>query len=120
MGKEKIVMFLVGLVMLVSGLYFFTSRVSVSVGFYRVSYGGISSGGLIVIPFIAGIIWIFAKPSSLGGKLMLGLGVLLILASIIMGTRFTFVRTSLYEYLIMLVLIFGGAALDLKVLLKKT
>jgi hypothetical protein len=42
-----------------------------------------------------------------------------ILASVIMSTRFIFERRSLYEYLIMLVLIFGGAALCMKVLFAK-
>lgn len=40
----------------------------------------------------------------------------MIVASVIAGTEFVFRYTSLYNYLIMLVLMFGGAALILKVL----
>lgn len=117
-SRNDLVVFLVGVIMLAAGLYWFMSSVTVYTGFYT-RFFGINTGGLIVIPFIVGIAWIFAKPNSIGGKLILIIGVVIILASIIAGTKFSFNRRNLYEYLIMLICIVGGASLTLKVLLAK-
>ena len=116
--KNPLLRFLVGLAMLIAGGYWFLSSVTVTTGFL----GGFSvgafrlSGGLVVVPFIAGIIWLFVNSDSFGAKLLTGAGLLIIIASVIMSTRFVFQNRNLYEYLLMLVLIFGGAALDLQVL----
>lgn len=121
MKKEKnpLKEFLVGMIMLVAGLYWFMSSVMVTTGFYSFRIGGLRTGGLVIVPFIAGIIWFFANTDSIGAKFLMGGGLLIIIASIIMGTHFVFLRTNLYEYLLMVVLIFGGATLVLKVLLAK-
>jgi type IV secretory pathway VirB2 component (pilin) len=52
-------------------------------------------------------------------KIIIVLGLVIILASIIAGTRFVFQRRTLYEYLLMLVFIFGGAAITLSMLLSE-
>ena len=59
---------------------------------------------------------ICVNTDSFGAKLLTGAGLLMIVASVIAGTEFVFRYTSLYNYLIMLVLMFGGAALILKLL----
>lgn len=119
MKKERndLVIFLIGVLMLAAGLYWFTSSVTVSTGFYN--FRGLNTGGMIIVPFIVGIAWLFAKPDSMGAKLVIVVGVVIVLASIIAGTRFIFRNRNLYEYLLMLVFIAGGAALTLKVLLAK-
>ena len=109
--------FLIGLAMLVSGGYWFLSSVAVHTAFYNLRLGGMRlNGGLVVVPFIVGVIWICVNTDSFGAKLLTGAGFLMIVASVIAGTEFVFRYTSLYNYLIMLVLMFGGAALILKVL----
>ena len=76
--------FVIGMIMLASGLYWFLSNVTVST-YFGLRFMGIRfGGGLIVIPFIA---------------------------SIISNMQFIFRSTSLYVYLLMLILIFGGGAL---------
>lgn len=118
--RNPFIQFIVGLVMLVAGGYWFMSSVTVTTGFYGLRLGNIHvSGGLIVVPFIAGVIWMFLNSGSIGAKILTGLGVVIILASVIMSTNFVFHSRTLYEYLIMLVLIFGGGALTLQVLLAK-
>ena len=72
--------------------------------------------GLVVVPFIAGVIWFCVNTDSFGAKLLMGAGLVIIVASVIAATEFRFRYTSLYNYLIMLILMFGGAALVLKVL----
>lgn len=111
--------FLAGLAMVVAGIYWFTTKVSVSSSFFggTLAFGGFSfSSGMIVVPFIVCIIWLFVNPDSFFAKICVGLSVLLIIAAIIMSTRLHMRTTSLYEYLIMLIFIFGGGALVLKVL----
>lgn len=122
MKKEgnELVQFLIGIVMLAVGLYWFSSSVMVTTGFYDITFGSYrTGGGLVVVPLIIGICWVFANPRSIGAKIVVVLGVIIILASIIAGTKFIFYRRNLYEYIIMLIFIFGGASMTLKVLLSK-
>ena len=115
--RNPLAQFLIGLIMLAAGLYWFMSNVTVSTHFGLRLWGFHFGAGLVVVPFIAGIIWLFLNVDSVGAKLLTILGVLIILASIISNIRFVFRATSLYVYLIMLILIFGGAALVGQVLL---
>ena len=69
-----------------------------------------------MIPFIIGIIWMFASGGSFLSKVFTGISVLLIIAAIIISTRIYLVHLSLYEWILILVLIFGGAGLLAKVL----
>ena len=50
-GKNSLLGFLAGVVMLAAGLYWFMSSVTVTTGFYSFRIGQFSTGGLIVIPF---------------------------------------------------------------------
>ncbi len=105
--------------MLVAGLYWLTTKVTVSSSFLggTLSLGNFQiNSGLIVVPFIACIVWLFIDPDSFLAKICVGLSIILIIAAIIMNTRLHMVPTSLYEYLLMLIFIFGGGALVLKVL----
>lgn len=114
--------FIIGLAMLVVGLYLFTQRVSVSSNFFSsgVYYGSISiPTGAVFIPFIIGIIMVFAKPESFVSKLVAGLGVLFILVSVIMSVRIQLQTISLYEWILYLVSIFGGLGLLARVLFSK-
>lgn len=118
--RNPLMQFIIGLVMLVAGGYWFMSSVTVTTGFYGLRLGNFNvTGGLVVVPFIAGIIWLFLNTDSIGAKILTGLGLVIILASVIMSTHFVFQSRSLYEYLIMLILIFGGGALAMQVLFAK-
>lgn len=109
--------FLIGLAMLVVGGYLFSANVIVYTGFHVWIVGSYPiHTGAIVVPFIVGIIMLFVCKNKFFGKVVTGLGLLLIVASIILGTRFHFKSTSLYVYLLMLIGLFGGLALVLKAL----
>ena len=117
--QNDLLVFLGGLAMLVAGLYWITTKVTVSSSFFggAFSFGGMNiNSGLIVVPFIACIVWLFVDPDSFWAKICLGLSFVLIIAAIIMSTQLHMRSTTLYEYLIMLVFIFGGGAMVLKVL----
>ncbi len=110
--------FVIGMVMLAAGLYWFMSNVTVSTYFGFHIWGYRLGAGLVVVPFIAGIVWLFLNVDSVGAKILTAAGVIVILASIISNIQFIFRSTSLYVYLIMLILIFGGAALVGQVLFR--
>ncbi len=117
--NNDLVQFLIGLAMLVAGGYAFLARISVhsNIG-GRMMLGNIGvAGGLIVVPFIVGIMMLFAMPKKFISKLVTGLGLLLIVVYVIMNINFSFRGANAYEYLLMLVGMFGGLALVLKVLL---
>ena len=110
--------FVIGMVMLAAGLYWFMSNVTVSTYFGFHIWGYRLGAGLVVVPFIAGIIWLFLNVDSMGAKILTAVGVVIILAAVISNIRFIFRSTSLYVYLVMLILIFGGAALVGQVLFR--
>ena len=82
-GRNSLLRFLVGLIMLVAGLYWFMTSVSVTTGFYSLRIGQLNGSGLVVVPFIVGICWLFVKPDSVVAKIIIVLGLVIILASII-------------------------------------
>ena len=116
--KNPLGQFVIGMVMLAAGLYWFMSNVTVSTYFGFHIWGYRLGAGLVVVPFIAGIIWLFLNVDSMGAKILTAVGVVIILAAVISNIRFIFRATSLYVYLIMLILIFGGAALVGQVLFR--
>ncbi len=117
--QNDLLVFLGGLAMLVAGLYWFMTKVTVYSGFFLGSlmFGNFRiNSGLVVVPFIAAIVWLFVNPDSFLAKICVGLSVVLIIAAIILNTSIHLQPTSLYEYLLMLIFIFGGGAMVLKVL----
>lgn len=120
--RNELLEFLGGGAMLAAGLYLFCSKVEVSTGFFGgvIRLGGTSiSSGLCVIPFIIGIVILFADPDSFLGKFISVMGMVVIIAALIATTQFRLPRISLYEWLMYLILIFGGFALVARVLFAK-
>ncbi|MCH5261087.1 MAG: hypothetical protein J1F18_15160 [Lachnospiraceae bacterium] len=118
-AKNELLQFLAGLAMLVSGLFIFSQRVTVSSGFfgYGLRIGGFyMSNGLVMIPFIIGVVWMFASEGSFASKAFTVAGVLIIILAIIMTTNIRLVSITLYEWILILVLIFGGAGLLARIL----
>lgn len=100
--------------MLVVGLFLFTNKAEVQTAFFSGTirlFGAHLNSGLVIIPFIIGIVWLFVKPHSFGAKLVTGLGILIIIVSVIASTTIRLPRITLYEWILYLVLIFGGAGL---------
>src|SRR5262245_10600008 len=101
--------FLVGLAMAVSGGYLLTQRVTVTSGFW--SYFGDYGFGLTLLPLVAGVgLLFFDGKSKLGWVLTLG-GALIIFLGVLMNLHVYFAPTSLFNTLLMLVLLGGGLGL---------
>jgi len=98
--------FLVGLGMVVVGGYLLLTRVTVGSGAWHL--WGYSAFGLSLLPLLIGIGWLFFDGRSIGGWLLTGAGALIILAGIIGNMHIYFAATSLFDTLVMLVLLAGG------------
>ena len=101
--------FLVGLVMAIAGAYLITNRVIVASGFWSV--WGYNMFGLSLIPLIIGIGILFFNGRSIPGWLLLGIGVVIIFTGVLMNLNIYFQPTSLFNTLIMIVLLAGGIGL---------
>lgn len=103
-----------GLVFFFVGVYiiFQNTEVTASWGFYLGNFH--VSSGMIIIPLLIGIVWKVMYPSSKGAWIVIGLGILCILMTIIMGVRIRFITTSLFDYILM----FGLTAIGFGLLLK--
>ena len=101
--------FLLGLAMAVAGGYLLTQQVTVTSGFWHL--WGYNAFGLSLVPFIFGVGILFFNGRSKIGWLLLIAGSVIILAGILMNLEIYFRSTSLFNTLIMLVLLFGGIGL---------
>ena len=101
--------FLLGLVMSVAGAYLLTSQVTVTSGIW--SLWGYDSFGLSLVPIIFGVGFLFFNGRSVAGWLLTVAGAVIILAGVIANLRIFFQPTSLYNTLVMLVLLAGGLGL---------
>ncbi|MGN0327380.1 MAG: hypothetical protein ACI4D4_00230 [Lachnospira sp.] len=116
-GKNELMQFVAGVVMLVVGLFIFSQRVHVfSTWGYGWYLGGLNlSSGIIIIPLIAGIIWMFAT-NSFASKVFSAIATLLIIVSVILTTHIRLSSMTLFEWILIIVLIFGGLGLVAKIL----
>ncbi|HEY3806684.1 MAG TPA: hypothetical protein VGL61_28975 [Kofleriaceae bacterium] len=105
--------FLLGFIMAVVGGYLLMQEVSVHGGYWNFGFAGGygRSFGLSLLPLLFGIGILFANGSSFAGRILTAAGALIILAGIIMNLDIHFQETSLFNVLIMLVLLVGGIGL---------
>lgn len=114
-AKNELMQFVAGIIMLVVGLYIFSQKVTVFSGFFSFG-GGRFSSGLIVVPLIIGIVWMFVSGANFASKVFTVLAAIIIIASVVMTTNIHLSAMTLYDWILILVLIFGGAGLVGKVL----
>jgi hypothetical protein len=101
--------FLLGFAMACTGAYLIASHVIVA-GSYWNFYGG-NTFGITLIPMVIGVGLLFRNGRSLAGWLLTGAGALFILAGVLMNLHIYFQPTSLFNTIVMLVLLVGGIGL---------
>ncbi len=101
--------FFAGLLMSVAGAYMLTSQVTVSTGFW--GFFGHNSFGLSLAPLLLGVGLLFFNGRSPLGWVLAVAGAVIIFAGILMNLRIYFEPTSLFNTLVMLVLLVGGLGL---------
>lgn len=119
---KELGIFLAGIAMLIAGLFFFSQKVLVYSSFFSTGFaihGFHMKSGMVIVPFIIGIVWLFASPKSIAAKLYMAAATLIIVASVIMTTDFHLLTMTLFDWILLLVLIFGGLGMILRVLLTK-
>ena len=101
--------FFLGLAMAVAGAFLITNQVTVASGFW--GYFGPHTFGLTLLPLMFGIgLLFFDGKSIIGWVLTLG-GAVIICAGVLMNLQIYFRPTSLYNTIIMMVLLAGGLGL---------
>src|SRR5215471_19094477 len=112
--------FLLGFAMACAGGWLLTNQVTVSSQFFAsgfmvpvINYH-MNSFGLSLVPFIIGIGFLFYNGKSVIGWLLTIAGLVIILVGILMSLHIYFQPTSLFNTLVMLVLLFGGLGLILR------
>ena len=105
--------FLVGLAMSIIGGYLLLQHVQVGGGYWYFGWlGGYGqSFGISLLPLLFGVGILFFDGRSFLGRVLVGGGALIIVAGIIMNLDIHFRQTSLFNLLVMLVLLVGGIGL---------
>jgi hypothetical protein len=101
--------FLLGLAMACVGGYLLSSRVMVATSYW--SFYGQHSFGITLLPLLAGVGLLFWNGRSIAGWLLTGAGALFIFAGVISNLHIYFAPTTLFETIVMLVLLMGGLGL---------
>src|SRR5881392_4034519 len=102
-------MFFFGLGMAIAGAYLLTQQVEVTSGFWRL--WGYNAFGLSLLPLIVGIGLLFFNGRSIAGWLLTFAGAIIIFVGILMNLDIYFRPTSLFNTIVMLVLLAGGIGL---------
>ena len=111
--------FLIGLVMMVAGFYLLLNAIVVDVSFglgmRLYGLGGFNiTSGMVMIPFIAGVIFIFYNSKNPIGWFLAIAALVALFAGVLVNTQFRFQRMSAFDLITILVLAFGGLGLFLQ------
>ena len=98
-----------GLIMSCLGGYLLTNHVLVTSSYWN--FNGSSAFGISLIPFLFGVAMLFWNGRSVIGWILTIAGLLFIFAGIIMNLHIYFQPASLFNTLVMLILLVGGIGL---------
>jgi hypothetical protein len=101
--------FVMGIVLACVGGYLLTNQVTVTSSYWNF-YGG-NTFGITLLPMLIGVALLFWNGRSTLGWLLTVVGGLFILAGVIANLHVYFAPTSLFNTLVMLILLVGGLAL---------
>jgi hypothetical protein len=101
--------FLMGFGMACTGAYLLSHQVTVATGYWN--FYGSNSFGITLLPMMIGIGMLFFNGRNVIGWLLAIGGALFILGGVIANLHIYFQPTSLFNVIVMLVLLFGGLGL---------
>ncbi len=113
--------FVIGLGLLAVGLFWIFQSVRVTSyhgSFFRIGEWAVPNG-TVIIPLLIGILMLFIMEKKIYGWIVTGLGVAIILISIITSVRLYFYGGNLFNYILMFGFTIAGGGLVLKNLFKK-
>lgn len=101
--------FLFGLGMAVAGGYLLMKQVTVTSGYWTL--WGYNTFGLSLLPLAVGVGLLFYNGKSIAGWLLTFAGVVIIFTGVLMNLQIYFQQTSLFNMIIILILLAGGIGL---------
>jgi len=101
--------FLMGLAMASFGAYLLSNQVMVASSYW--TFDGVNAFGLTLLPMLIGIGMLFWNGRSIIGWLLTAAGAIFILAGVLVNLHIYFRPTSLFNTIVMLVLLAGGLGL---------
>jgi hypothetical protein len=101
--------FFFGFVMAVAGGWLLTNQVTVTSGYWRL--WGYNAFGLSLLPFVVGIGFLFFDGKSIIGWVLTIAGAVIIFVGILTNLDIYFRPTTLFNTILMLVLLVGGIGL---------
>jgi len=101
--------FLIGLAMACFGAYLLSNQVMVASSYW--TFNGANTFGLTLLPMLIGVGLLFWNGRSILGWLLTAAGAIFILAGVLINLHIYFRPTSLFNTIIMLVLLAGGLGL---------
>jgi hypothetical protein len=101
--------FLIGLAMACLGAYLLSNQVMVASSYW--TFNGTNAFGLTLLPMLIGIGMLFWSGRSILGWLLTAAGAIFILAGVLLNLHIYFRPTSLFNTIVMLVLLAGGLGL---------
>jgi len=114
--------FLIGIIMLIGGVYLLLNSIHVTYNFGAQLFGfgnyGVTSG-MIMIPFMFGVGIIFYNSKNVIGWFLAGGSLIALVFGVISSIRFVFDRMSAFDLIVILVLTFGGLGIVLRSLASK-
>jgi hypothetical protein len=102
-------MFFLGMAMAVGGAYLLTNQVTVTSGYWRL--WGHNAFGISLLPLLFGIGLLFFNGRSVPGWLLTFAGTVILFVGLLAHLDIYFRPTSLFNTLLMLVLLVGGIGL---------
>ncbi|MBI9077874.1 MAG: hypothetical protein JEZ02_20920 [Desulfatibacillum sp.] len=112
--------FVLGLIMMIAGGYLFLDGIQVRSGFglgyglYSFGLGGWNvrlTSGMVLIPFLFGIGFVFYNSKSLIGWVLSGASLIMLTVGVITSIQLTMRHMSAFDIITILVLLFGGIGL---------
>lgn len=101
--------FLIGFVMACVGGYLLSNQVMVTGAYWN--FYGTNTFGITLIPMLVGVAMLFFNGRSTAGWLLTAAGAIFILAGVIANIHIYFQPTTLFNTLVMLILLVGGLGL---------
>lgn len=101
--------FFLGVVMAAGGAWLLTNQVTVSSGFW--SFFGPHTFGVSLLPLVIGAGVLFFDGRSVPGWILTAAGAAIVFLGVLMNLRIYFEPTSLFNTIVMLVLLAGGLGL---------
>jgi hypothetical protein len=101
--------FLMGLAMACLGAYLLSDQVMVASSYW--TFNGTNTFGLTLLPMLIGVGILFWNGRSVLGWLLTAAGAIFILAGVLVNLHIYFRATSLFNTIVMLVLLAGGLGL---------